>query len=58
MKSAPIAISAHGSVKPMTASAPRVINDGTNKLIIKQAPGTTKPTKLQVSTNKETEPYS
>ena len=58
MKSAPIAISAHGSVKPMTASAPRVINDGTNKLIIKQAPVTTKPTKLQVSTNKETEPYS
>ena len=58
VKSAPIAISAHGSVKPMTASAPRVINDGTNRLIIKQAPASTKPAKLQVSTNNETKPYS
>ncbi len=48
----PIAISSHGSVKPMTASVPRVINDGTNKLIIKQAPATRTP-KLQVSINNE-----
>lgn len=48
----PIAISSHGSVKPMTASVPRVISDGTNKLIIKQAPQTPKAPKLQVSMNK------
>lgn len=55
---APIAISSHCSVKPMTASVPRVINDGTNKLIIKQAPTITRAPKLQVSINKATDPYS
>ena len=56
---APITITSHGSVKPMTASVPRVINDGTNRLIIKQAPSTVSRTpKLQVSMRKEEEPYS
>lgn len=58
VKAVPIAISTHGSVKPMTASVPRVISDGTNKLIIKQAPVTTRTPKLQVSINKETDSYS
>lgn len=44
----PIAITSHGSVKPMTASVPRVINDGTNRLIIKSVPQT-QSNKLQVS---------
>lgn len=48
-----VVISSHGSVKPMTASVPRVINDGTNKLIIKSAPVSTKPPKLHVSMNTE-----
>lgn len=41
------------SVKPMTASVPRVINDGTNRLIIKQAVNS-KSAKLQVSMAKTT----
>lgn len=57
-KSTPIAISSHGSVKPMTASVPRVISDGTNKLIIKQAPAATRAPKLQVSTTLKANPYS
>lgn len=46
---APIAITSHGSVKPMTASVPRVINDGTNRLIIKSVPQNSPSSKLQVS---------
>ena len=45
----PIAITSHGSVKPMTASVPRVINDGTNRLIIKSVPENSQSNKLQVS---------
>ncbi|MGN1154211.1 MAG: lytic transglycosylase domain-containing protein [Candidatus Gastranaerophilaceae bacterium] len=48
-----VVISSRGSVKPMTASVPRVINDGTNKLIIKSAPVSTKPPRLHVSMNTE-----
>lgn len=44
-----VVISSRGSVKPMTASVPRVINEDTNKLIIKSAPVSTKPPKLHVS---------
>ncbi len=47
----PITITSHGSVKPMTASVPRVINDGTNRLIIKSVPQNTHSNKLQVSMN-------
>lgn len=54
---APITITSNGSVKPMTASVPRVINDGTNRLIIKQAPAAVSRPKLQVSMNKS-ESYS
>ena len=54
----PIAVSAHGSVKPMTASAPRVINDGTSKLIVKSPQPTSKTPKLQVTLRREEDSLS
>jgi len=52
---ASIAVS-YKSVKPMTASVPRVINDGTNRLIIRKAvPVQSKEAKLQVTMGKKTD---
>lgn len=45
----PAIIYSQGKMKPITASVPREISDSTNKLIIKQAPTTSKAPKMQVS---------
>jgi len=51
----PILVS-YKSAKPMTASVPRVINDGTNRLIIKRsAPVQSRVPKLQVTMSKKSD---
>ena len=54
----PVIITTHGSVKPMTTSVPRVISDGTNRLIVKQPAPSNKAPRLQVSLKEQSEPCS